>query len=136
MKINFKSVALFMVLSLAAVGCEKETLSDPIAIANEGATIYTVYYSIDGENSQVTIQDEASWESFLEWMVGLSREGRRVSFRRGTPTNNRMTKETITFTTTSQSEATAWADIKVKEGYQVQIDYNKKTGIYTCTAIK
>ena len=49
-----------MVLSLAAVGCEKETLSDPIAIANEGATMYTVYYSIDGENSQVTIQDEAS----------------------------------------------------------------------------
>ena len=136
MKLNFKSVALFMVLSLAAVGCEKETISDPIAIANEGATMYTVYYSIDGENSQVTILDEASWESLLEWLVGLSREGHRVSFRRGTPTNNRMTKETVTFTTMSQAEAIAWANMMGKSGYDVTIQYDKKTGVYTCTAVR
>lgn len=136
MKIIFKSVALFMVLSLTAVGCEKETISDPIAVASEDAAMYTVYYSIDGENSRVTILDEDSWKSFLEWMVALSREGHRVSFRRGIPTSNRISKETVIFTTSSHHEAEVWADIKIKEGYEVTIQFDSKTGIYTCTAIR
>lgn len=136
MVIKFKKVALFLVLSLAAVSCEKETFRDSTVFMEETVASRTVVYSIDGVTRQMTVLGESSWNSFLDWMFALAEEGHVVSFRLGDSSQNVSSKETVTFTTTNKNEAFAWADAMVESGYSVTVQYDDKTGIYTCTAIK
>ena len=45
------------------------------------------------------------------------------------------TREVLTFTTSNQKEAEKWCADRAAEGYAVNMEYDKRTGIYTCTAI-
>ena len=136
MKLSFKSVALFSVLSLAAVSCQKETLIDPVVVTGEESVVKTVVYTIDGETRQMTFLDESSWNAFLDWLFALAEEGHTVSFRMGKVMQSNDTKEIVTFTTKKKAEALNWADEMAENGYQVTVQYDPSTGIYTCTAIK
>ena len=44
-------------------------------------------------------------------------------------------KEVVTYTTSNQEDAYAWADSMINKGYTVTVKYDKKSGLYTCTAI-
>lgn len=136
MKIKFKEVALLAVLGMAAAGCQKESAVEPVIATDNPVAMRTVYYSIDGECGQVTFLDEHSWKDFLDWMFALAQEGRSVSFREGSALRQSAAKDVVTYTTKVKNEAYAWADIMVKQGYEVSVQYNASTGIYTCTAIK
>ena len=46
------------------------------------------------------------------------------------------TKDIVTYNTTSESDAAAWALARAREGYHVTISYNERTGVYTCIGIK
>ena len=41
-----------------------------------------------------------------------------------------------TTTTTDQDEAYQWAEKMADKGYEVEIEYDMKTGTYTCTATR
>ena len=130
-----KTVALLAVLSLAAVSCQKETVVDPVS-ATDPVTMRMVTYCVDGVTTQVTLLGDDAWDDFLHWMFALAEEGHRVSFRQGNAEERNAAKETVTFTTNSQIEAYNWANTMMDKGYEVTIEYDKKTGIYTCTATR
>ncbi len=130
-----RTVALFAGLSLVAVGCQKEDIVKLNVAGEETQAFIDVFYTIDDESLHATFDDEQSWNAFLHRLFTLAEEGHNVSFG-----DKRMesfvTKEVLTYTTTSQPEAMEWADRKFKAGYKVMVNYDEKTGIYTCVAIK
>ena len=126
-------------LSLAAVGCQKENDKD---LANEAtvletSTVYRVYYSVDGVEHQITLHGEAEYQTFIHEMTELAKQGRRVVVRdENRSTQSAATKEVLQFSTNSQEEAEKWINLRVKEGYSVSMTYDDKTGTYNCVAWK
>lgn len=45
-------------------------------------------------------------------------------------------REVVTFTTHNQHEANVWAENMEKNGYDVIVEYNPRTRLYTCTATR
>ena len=136
MNFNFKSVALFTVLSMLAVSCQKEKNVEPInAQIQQSVVIRNITYTIDGLTMQVTIRGEQNWHSFIEWLFALAEDGHKVSFRNENIFNNRQhSKNTVVYTTKDKNQAYAWADEMTEQGYEVIIEYDRTTGVYTCTA--
>lgn len=124
-------------LGTLAVSCQKENIINETAIVAENGNIYTVSYTVDGVTRQLTLVGEEAWQAFLHHMLALAEEGHVVSFRneeaasRGVPS-----KETVTYTTNNSEEAIHWADKMTGQGYSVTIEFDRETGIYTCTATK
>ena len=134
MKKVFRTVALIALMGLTATGCQKESMVEQQnSIAD--ISFKSVYYTIDGMTTQASFVSEESWNEFLDWLVTLSEEGHRVSFRSANQERS-VKKDVVTYTTKSHDEAVAWADQMVKAGYEVFIEHDPTTGVYTCTAIK
>ena len=138
MKKTTKTVALLAVLSVAAVGCQKETIMvEPQTDVETSGTVYTVRYSVNGVTHTETIIGEQAWADFLQRMLALTEEGYRVTVSRNTDTAQyAMSKEVVTFKTKKKAEAYTWVEQKINEGYTVTIDYNEQTGEYTCVATR
>lgn len=137
MKKTIKTVALMMVLGTLAVGCQKEQLSITPNIVAEDAAVYTLNYYVDGVLYTVTLQGEQALDEFMRNLFALANEGHKVSVRNGNAGNQILSsKETVVYTTTDEDDAKAWAKAMVKEGYVVDIEFDSKSGIYTCTAVK
>ena len=60
-----RTVALFAMLSLAAVGCQKETILEPLATIAETGTVYTVHYAIDGVMHSIVLHGEQERSEFI-----------------------------------------------------------------------
>lgn len=136
MKRTFKTLAAFTAILLTAVSCQKEdtfTLPMDVTVVNEDTV---VHYTVNGETLSINIPNNEAWDAFMDMMLALAREGYTVSFGRGAQVGNHLSKETVVYTTTSESDAKGWATEMNNQGYEVTISYNSKTGIYTCTAIK
>ena len=135
MKKNIKTVALLAVLSMAAVGCQKTDFTEQNAVVEQTTKTIQVVYSINGEVYQTTL-DESEWDGFMERMLALAREGYEVTFSKNGSFLTSQSKEKVTFVTTSEAEANHWASEMISNGYAVTISYDKKSGEYTCIAIK
>ena len=135
---TIKKMALLTVLSVAAVGCQKETIMEEPQIGVEtSGTVYTVYYSVNGVSHTETLIGEQAWADFLQQMLALAEEGYRVTISRSTNTAQcSMSKEVVTFKTKNKKEAYEWLDNMTEQGYAVTITYNPQTGEYTCIAIR
>ena len=134
---TLKKVALLAVLSMAAVGCQKETMVDSQAGVETSGTVYTVRYSVNGVTYTETIIGEQAWADFLQRMLALAEEGYSVTVsNNGTTTQYSMSKEVVTYTTTNKPAAYEWLNKMVAQGYEVTITYNPQTGVYTCIAVR
>ena len=137
MKKTIKTVALLTVLSVAAVGCQKETIVVPQTGVETLDTVYTVRYSVNGESYTETLIGEQAWADFLQRMLALAEEGYRVTMsRNGESSQYSESKEVVTFTTTDKKKALDWIEEMVGNGYEVSFSYNPQTGEYTCIAIR
>lgn len=136
MKITFKKVAFVAMLTVAAAGCQKENFENQGSLANQIVDTICVTYTINGQSYSTVLFGEEAWQAFIDQMLALAREGYEVSFSRNGNPMLTLTKETVTYVTTSESDAHKWADGMTAEGYIVTIEYNNKTGEYICTAIK
>ena len=134
MKVNFKILALSLVLGTMAVGCQKEDLPNDVT-GTEQVTIKVVY-SVDGELFSTELIGEGAWNDFVHQMLALAREGHRVTFSRNGSLATSATKEKVVFVTDSDEEAHQWANKMTDQGYIVSIEFDESTGKYTCTAIK
>ena len=134
MRIPFKTIALFAVLSLAATSCQKEEML-PFGNTEQTAETIQVVYSINGAVFQVTIS-ESEWDAFVARMLALAREGYEVSFSKNRTSLTSQSKEKITYVTTDENDAQKWSHKMANQGYAVSITYNQNTGEYTCIAIK
>ena len=86
MKKTTKTVALLAVLSVAAVGCQKETIMvEPQTDVETSGTVYTV------DSVQVTLLQRASpvWESYVypQGDVGITTEYSNEVYYRGMSMN-------------------------------------------------
>lgn len=137
MKKTIRTVALMMVLSMAAVSCQKETLVEPEATCMQVSTMRTIVYTIDGVGYQATLHNDAEWDAFITWMLALAREGREVTFYNPDAMDNTVcTKEVVTYTTSDPDDANAWAKQMADNGYQVKITYDNDHNVYVCIAVK
>ena len=131
-----RTVALFAVLGVATVGCQKEALVTPQTVSTTVGVVHNVTYSVDGVDHNASFNSEEDWLRFFDRLFALAEEGRSVSICNAeSAVNTTPSKEVLTFTTYEREEAEAWAHARVLEGYVVHIDYNRNTGLYTCTAI-
>lgn len=137
MKKVITTIALLAVLGTLAVSCQKENITEQANIVAENNTVYKVSYSIDGISYQITLIGDEAWHDFLNRMLALAEEGHRVSFRNEDGSSQvASSKDVVTYTTTNGDDAIKWANKMIHEGYTVSIEFDERTGIYTCTAIK
>lgn len=135
MRQNYKTIALFLGLSLVAVSCQKENEVELCVPITESQTCLSVSYTIDGVVSHISFSDETSWQEFLRHLFVLAEQGHRVSFSNSNRVSG-LSKETVTYTTKSQSDAQKWCDRMAKQGFEVTLEYDKSTSTYICTAIR
>ena len=135
---TIKKVALLAVLSVAAVGCQKETITvNPPTGVEASSTVYMVRYSVNGVMHTETLIGEQAWADFLQRMLALAEEGYRVTVSRNVnQAQYPISKEVETFKTKKKAEAYAWAEQKINEGYLVTIEFNTQTNEYICTAVR
>ncbi|MBQ1408473.1 MAG: hypothetical protein IIY87_01810 [Bacteroidales bacterium] len=137
MKRVFTTVALLAVLGTLAVSCQKEFCDNQTTNVAENAVIHYVQYSINGVSYRMTLVGDEAWQAFLERMLALATEGNTITFRDESVSSQiAQTKDVVTYTTTNGDDAIEWADKMAQLGYTVTIEYDKRTGIYTCTAFK
>lgn len=135
MKKSIKTIAVIAMMGMVATGCQKENMMEPQnGVVAETASV-VVYYTVDEVTSQASFASEEAWEVFLDKLIALAEEGHRVSFRNANQERS-LKKEVVTYTTKDHDEAHAWANAMRKQGYEVSIDHDPTTGVYTCTAIK
>ena len=77
-----KTIALFLMLGSVAVSCQKENIIQENIEAEQCQTMYTVSYTIDGENYLLTLVGDDSWHDFLDRMFSLAENGHKVSFHK------------------------------------------------------
>ncbi|MBR5093061.1 MAG: hypothetical protein IKX32_06280 [Bacteroidales bacterium] len=135
MKRTIITVALFAVLGTLATSCQKETLTELSPVAAQAET-YLITYSVDGVSMQTRLNGDEELRAFLRRLTALAREGHRVTVRNENTAGQASTKEVITYHTTSEDDANEWAAKMIRDGYEVEIDYDEKTGEFVCTAIK
>ena len=69
---SIKTVALLAVLSVAAVGCQKETITvEPQTGVEASSTVYMVRYSVNGVMHTETLIGEQAWADFLQRMLAI-----------------------------------------------------------------
>ena len=136
-KTTVKVLAVVAALSLTAAGCQKENIYEPAENGQEVTKVCMMSYCVDGEWYQSPINGDAAYSEFIARMAALAREGHKVSFREGGKTlRHAAAKEKVVYTTMSGSEAEEWCLKMVQAGYEVTIEFDVETGIYTCTAVK
>lgn len=137
MKKIFLSVALFTMLGVIAVSCQKETVMEQGSTLSEPQATYKVSFSVDSKSQMVVLHDQNEVKSLLHYLTSLTREGHHVSIGQCDATERQcLTKETVVFTTGSQTEAEGWALKMVLDGYNVDISFDENNKVYVCTAVK
>ena len=137
MRKTFTTIALFAVLGTLAVSCQKENIIDETSIVAENGKVYTVSYTVNGVTHQLTLVGDDAWHDFLNRMFVLAEEGHEVTFRNEETASRVVSaKEVVTYSTKNRDEAFSWAEAMIDEGYSVTISFDKKTGVYTCEALK
>lgn len=132
-----RTVALFIVLSMTAISCQKDNFNDVIGNQTEVTMSRSVSYMIDGTLYHATLHSDAEWDALMHRLLALARNGHRVALANGNNViTSSLSKEVVTFTTDNEEEANAWADTMIKQGYTVNIEYDEKTNRWICTAIK
>ena len=133
------SVALLAVLGTMAVGCQKESITElqPETSISEAGTVYTVQYAVNGVLHTETLHSEEEYNALLMQLMALSRCGAVVEISDDNYSPNAFpTKESITYTTPSESDATNWTKQKMSEGYKVRVTYDTTNNVHVCTAYK
>lgn len=128
-------ITLFALLSLLSVSCQKEDFTEVTPATVGEATNYSLYYTVDGTTHHATFGTNDERFVFIHQLVALTREGHHVVIRNHIA-RTIATKEKVVFTTSSETEASTWAEKMVKQGYEVEIIHDKENGVYLCTATK
>lgn len=131
-----KLMALLAVLSIAAVSCQKENLDSitPAEVITDNQAVYIYQYEVNGIRGRITLHGETERTDFINRMLALAKEGNTVSFFDETQYTQSFIKEDVTYTTNDKEAALNWASGMLDLGYTVTIEYDKKTGVYNCTA--
>ncbi len=136
MKKLFYSVALLAVFGMTTIGCQKERIVENQMVKPEMNVKYLVY-TIDGVTYNARYENDVEYSALIRQIVAYTRKGSRVELVNNTNTNSvRATKETVTYTTTSEEDAALWSEKMAKDGYTVTVTFNPDDKVFTCIAVK
>ncbi|MBR4229527.1 MAG: hypothetical protein IKR83_02315 [Bacteroidales bacterium] len=137
MKKAFIKATFIALIGVAASGCQKEATPETIGNLTVSENVRTVCYTVDGRIHWATFHDDASWDEFVRVLFTMAKEGHQVSFIiTSSATHSSQTKDVVTYTTDDENDAKKWAKKMADEGYNVYIEFDAETGIWTCTATK
>ncbi|MBP5515850.1 MAG: hypothetical protein J6X86_02760 [Bacteroidales bacterium] len=137
MKKNVTIGVALTLLSLAIVSCQKENEMDSTVNVCHDEAVHTVVYSIDGVTHQVTLRGDDSLREFIYRLLTMAKMGHQVSlYYDGAYSATSVSKETITYNTPSQVDASDWCDKMAHHGYSVSFYYDETLELYVCTATK
>lgn len=134
-----KTVALFSVLSLLAIGCQKENVTDYVSetTISEVGVVYRVQYTVDGVQHQITLHSPAERTDFFRQLLTMAKNGHEVVFYNGDKTEQcAATKDVVHYSTAEEGDALTWADKMYENGYKVRITYDEKKKVFNCIAWK
>lgn len=135
MKRKMITATLLALLGTFAVSCQKEADTAPSTVYSQSE--YNVLYRIDNVVHHANIHSPREWHTFLADMLDLVRQGHRVSVQRTSTSSLTLpTKEVVTHETKDPEDALEWTKMMTEQGYEVFIEYDEETGIYTLTAFK
>ena len=135
MKKTVITATLIALLGTVAVSCQKE--AEPVTSSVCSLSEYNVLYRIDNVVHHANIQSPEEWHAFLTDMLALARHGHNVSIQRTSTASQILpTKDVVTFETTNGDEAIEWVEMMTELGYDVSIEFDEDTGLYTLIAKK
>ena len=135
MKKTVITATLIALLGAFAVSCQKE--AEPVPSSVCSLSEYNVLYRIDNVVHHANIQSPEEWHAFLTNMLAFARQGHSVSVQRTSTSSQTLpTKDVVTFETTNGDEAIEWAYMMTELGYDVSIEFDEETGLYTLIAKK
>lgn len=135
MSIKTRTVALFVVLSMAAVSCQKENYFDVEGKQAEVTVSRTVSYMVDGTLYHATLHSDAEWDILIHRLLGLAREGHSVVIANGNSINtSSLAKDVVIFRTSSEEEANEWIKQMTEAGYTVTFGFDDETQQWICIA--
>ena len=130
-------MALFAMLSLTTVSCQKENLVENATQSVENSATRTIIYTVNGTTYRQVIHSDEDLDALMLTLFALAHEGYTV---RVMDENNNLceswAKEKVTYTTKNKNDAITWSLEKFNEGYDVTISFNQETGEYTCVATR
>lgn len=134
-----KTVALFSVLSLMAVGCQKENVTDyvPETSIAEASTVYTVQYVVDSVLHNATLHSKSERAELFRQLLAMAKNGHEVVFYDGNKTEQcAATKEVVHYSTADEDDALKWVSNMYDNGYKVTVSFDEKKKVYNCVAWK
>lgn len=134
MKKIFRTVAFFVAMALVSTGCQKEN-DDLMSIMGDSQFANQVQYTVAGATHRVVLSDNDAWNLFMDSLFAMVKDGYTAEISGGQRTSLKY-KETVVFTTTSETEAKNWTSNMLAQGYAVSISYDETTGVFTCIARK
>ena len=94
-------------------------------------------YSVNGVLHKETLHNEGEYNSLLMQLMALSREGAVVEISDNNYSPSVLpSKESVTYTTSSDEAAAAWVRQKAGEGYRVRVTYDTANNVHICVAYK
>ena len=130
-------MALFAMISLTTVSCQKENLVDPSAPCVENSATRTLRYSVNGAVYRQVIHSDEDLDALMLSLFALAREGYTVRMMdENISFCETCAKEKVTYTTKNKNDAITWSLEKINEGYSVTITFNEETEEYTCVATR
>lgn len=136
-RINLKFIALALLLGGLLPACQKEEMVEQNYHAVENNEATTITYIIDNESFAVEIRNDREREELFSYLLSMAKEGHKVScYDESKREQNYGTKEKVTYETANEAEANKWMYEMVSKGYDVTVEFDKKTGMYTCTATR
>ena len=132
-------MALLSVLSMMAVGCQKENVTNYVSETSisEASAVYTVQYAVDGVLHHTTLHSKPERTDFFRQLFAMAKNGHEVVFYDGGKTEQCFaTKDVIHYSTTDEDDALAWADKMYDNGYKVRISFDEENKVFNCVAWK
>lgn len=136
-RINLKFIALALLLGGLLPACQKEEMVEQNCHAVENNETATITYIIDNKSFAVEIRNDREREELFSYLLLMAKEGHKVScYDESKREQTYGAKEKVTYETTDENSARKWLYEMFEAGYEVQLTYDEKTGMYTCTATR
>ncbi len=102
----------------------------------QGQYSNTVAYIVNGDDFSATVTTEEEAMELSNILMDYAESGQHVCVGCASESDTLAKNVLITFSSASKVEVTYWVSNMIRRGYAVTIDYDKKTGVYNCTAYR
>ena len=143
-KLITKTVLLSVAMAGVITSCQKDEFQSEMVVPSHEMSQkllahqeLTLRYWIDGVEHNQEYASQQEMDNYICYLIGLTREGKTIIIQGSeNPSYAPAETDTKTFTTSDEVEMKKWSKEMRIKGYDVEIDFDKETNLYTGTATK